>query len=255
LNDLTDPQLDRYARHIVLREIGGTGQMKLVQARVLVIGAGGIGSPVLQYLAAAGVGEITVVDDDVVSLSNLQRQVIFGTDDVGAAKVDIAKAQMTRINPDVKIITHQLRVTADNAAALMADVDVIVDGSDNFATRLVVADRAYALRVPLVSAAIGQFHGQLGTYYGWEADKPCYRCYVGDAHDPEDCDSCSEVGVLGAMVGLMGSWAAVEAIRVITGFGEAHAGKLHIVDGLQPSMRTIKMPKDPGCSTCGAPSP
>jgi molybdopterin-synthase adenylyltransferase len=255
LSDLTDSQLDRYARHIVLREIGGTGQMKLVEARVLVIGAGGIGSPVLQYLAAAGVGEITVVDDDVVSLSNLQRQVIFGTDDVGAAKVDIAKAQMTRINPDVEIITHQLRATADNAATLMADVDVIIDGSDNFATRLVVADAAYALRIPLVSAAIGQFHGQLGTYLGWEADKPCYRCYVGNAHDPEECDSCSEVGVLGAMVGLMGSWAAMEAIRVITGFGEAQAGKLHIVDGLQPSMRTIKMPKDPGCSTCGAPSP
>jgi molybdopterin-synthase adenylyltransferase len=255
LNELTDTQLDRYARHIVLREIGGTGQMNLVRARVLVIGAGGIGAPVLQYLAAAGVGEITVVDDDVVSLSNLQRQVIFGTDDVGAAKVDIAKAQMTRINPDVGVITHQVRVMADNATALMHGIDVIVDGSDNFATRLVVADAAYALRIPLVSAAIGQFHGQLGTYYGWEADKPCYRCYVGDAHDPEDCDSCSEVGVLGAMVGLMGSWAAMEAIRVITGFGEAQAGKLHIVDGLEPSMRAIKMPKDPGCSTCGAPSP
>jgi molybdopterin-synthase adenylyltransferase len=251
---LTDEQLERYARHIVLKEIGGTGQMALAKARVLVIGAGGIGSPVLHYLAAAGVGAISVVDDDIVSLSNLQRQVIFGTDDVGKAKVDVARAQMARINPDIAVTTHQLRVTADTAAGLMVGCDVVIDGSDNFATRLVVADTAFALRIPLVSAAIGQFHGQLGTYYGWETDKPCYRCYVGDAHDPEECDSCSEVGVLGAMVGMMGSWAAMEAIRVITGFGDAQAGKLHLVDGLAPSIRSIKMPKDPGCSTCGTPS-
>ncbi len=251
---LTDEQLDRYARHIVLREIGGTGQMKIVQARALVVGAGGIGAPVLQYLAAAGVGNITLVDDDVVSLSNLQRQVIYGTDDVGRAKVDIAAAQIKRINPDVQVTTHRVRITADNAAALMAGCDVIIDGSDNFTTRLAVADAAFALRIPLVSAAIGQFHGQLGTYLGWETDKPCYRCYVGNAHDPEDCDSCADVGVLGAMVGMMGSWAAMEAVRVITGFGEPQAGKLHIVDGLSASIRAIKMPKDPGCTTCGAPS-
>jgi molybdopterin-synthase adenylyltransferase len=252
---LTDEQLERYARHIVLKEIGGMGQMALAKARVLVIGAGGIGSPVLHYLAAAGVGAISVVDDDMVSLSNLQRQVIFGTDDVGKAKVDVARAQMARINPDIAVTTYQLRVTADTASGLMVGCDVVIDGSDNFATRLVVADTAFALRIPLISAAIGQFHGQLGTYYGWEADKPCYRCYVGDAHDPEECDSCSEVGVLGAMVGMMGSWAAMEAIRVITGFGDAQAGKLHLVDGLAPSIRSIKMPKDPGCSTCGTPSP
>jgi molybdopterin-synthase adenylyltransferase len=251
---LSDAQLDRYARHIVLKEIGGAGQEKIRAARVLVIGAGGIGSPVLQYLAAAGIGHITVVDDDRVSLSNLQRQVLFGTEDIGAYKVDIAATQINRINPDVVVTAHCARIGPDNAAALTQGADIIVDGSDNFATRLVVADTAYALRVPLISAAIGQFHGQLGVWRGWEEGKPCYRCFVGDAHDAEDCDSCSDVGVLGAMVGLMGSFAAMEVVRLISGFGEDQAGKLHIFDGLVPSMRSIKMPKDPGCSTCGGPT-
>ena len=249
--DLTDQQLDRYARHIVLREIGGAGQVRLLQSKVVVIGAGGIGSPVLQYLAAAGVGHLTIIDDDRVSLSNLQRQVLFGTDDIGVYKVGIAAMRIGQINPDVAVNAIRARIDAGNAAELLTGADVIVDGSDNFATRLIVADTANALRIPLVSAAIGQFHGQIGTYRGWEADKPCYRCFVGDAHDAEDCDSCSEVGVLGAMVGLMGSFAAMEAIRVLTGFGEEQAGKLQIFDGLAPSMRTIRLPKDPECKTCG----
>jgi molybdopterin-synthase adenylyltransferase len=217
----------------------------------MVIGAGGIGSPVLLYLAAAGVGQISVIDDDQVSLSNLQRQILFGATDVGAYKVEVAKTQIARINPDIDVTVARARINRDNAANMLIGHDVIVDGSDNFATRLAVADTAHLLRIPLVSAAIGQFHGQIGTWRGWEADKPCYRCFVGDAHDPDDCDSCSEVGVLGAMVGMMGSWAAMEAIRVITGFGDDPAGKLHIVDGLTPSIRTIRMPKDPGCTTCG----
>lgn len=249
---LTDAQLDRYARHIVLKEIGGAGQMRLLESRVTVIGAGGIGSPVLQYLAAAGVGHLTVIDDDRVSLSNLQRQVLFGTQDVGAYKVGIAAVRISQINPDVAVNAIRTRITAENAAALLAGADVIVDGSDNFATRLAVADTAHALEIPLISAAIGQFHGQLGTWRGWEEGKPCYRCFVGDAHDADDCDTCSDVGVLGAMVGMMGSWAAMEAVRQLTGFGDDAAGKLHIVDGLAPSMRTIRMPKDPGCSTCGS---
>jgi molybdopterin-synthase adenylyltransferase len=223
----------------------------LLAARVAVIGAGGIGAPVLQYLAAAGVGHLTVVDDDQVSLSNLQRQVIFGTDDIGRDKVAVAAERLRAINPDVEVEGIKTRIGVENAPALLAGVDVIIDGSDNFATRLAVADTAYALRIPLVSAAIGQFHGQIGTWRGWEADKPCYRCFVGDAHDADDCDSCSEVGVLGAMVGLMGSWAAMEAIRVLHPFGDDPAGRLHIMDGLTPSLRTIRMPKDPGCSTCG----
>jgi molybdopterin-synthase adenylyltransferase len=249
---LNDAQLERFARHIVLKEIGGPGQLKLLSAHATVIGAGGIGSPVLLYLAAAGVGHIRVIDDDQVSLSNLQRQILFGTGDVGADKATLAMAQMLRINPDTKVEPVLARINAENAHDLIKDTDVVIDGSDNFTTRLTVADACHALKKPLVSAAIGQFHGQLATWRGWEDDQPCYRCFVGDAHDPEDCDNCSEVGVLGAMVGMMGSWAAMEAIRVITGFGNDPTGKLHIVDGLTPSIRTITMPKDPGCSTCGA---
>jgi molybdopterin-synthase adenylyltransferase len=247
---LTDQQLDRYARHLVLREIGGAGQAAIRAATVAVIGAGGIGAPVLQYLAAAGVGRLVIIDDDTVSLSNLQRQVIFETADVGLSKAKRAGERAAAINPDVAVTVHTQRINADNATALLTGADVIVDGSDNFATRLTVADTAHALHVPLVSAAIGQFHGQLGTWRGWEADQPCYRCYVGDAHDSDDCDSCAEVGVLGAMTGVMGSYAALEAIRVIHPFGDAQSGKLHIIDGLAPAMRSIRMPKDPGCRTC-----
>lgn len=248
---LTDEQLDRYARHLVLKEIGGAGQARLLAAHVMVIGAGGIGSPVLQYLAAAGAGQISVIDDDVVSLSNLQRQVLFDSDDVGAKKVEVAARRMAGINPDVRVSPVAMRIDTTNAEALLDGADVIVDGSDNFSTRLAVADMSVRLRIPLVSAALGQFHGQIGTFRGWETDKPCYRCFVGDAFDADDCDSCSELGVLGAMVGLMGSFAAMEVIRIITGFGEDQAGKLHIFDGLGPTMRTIRLPKDPDCATCG----
>lgn len=248
---LTDDELERYARHIVLRDVGGTGQMKIHAARVLVIGAGGIGSPAIQYLAAAGIGQLTIVDDDLVSLSNLQRQVLFTTDDIGQPKADLAAARVRAINPHVDVRAIRDRVTAENAAGFLRNMDVVLDGSDNFKTRLAVADAANAAQVPLVSAAIGQFHGQLGTFRGWEADKPCYRCFVGDAHDAEDCDTCADVGVLGAMVGMLGSMAAMEAIRVVTGFGSDQAGKLQVIDGLDLTMRAIRLPKDPACSTCG----
>jgi adenylyltransferase/sulfurtransferase len=248
---LSDAQLERYARHIVLKEIGGAGQARLARAHVLLVGAGGIGCPAIQYLAAAGIGQLTVVDDDQVSLSNLQRQILYGTGDIGRDKVDAAAEAAHRINPEIAFVAMKQRLTAKSGASLLDGVDLVLDGCDNFMTRLIVNDLCHAARVPLVSAAIGQFHGQIGTYRGWEADKPCYRCFVGDAHDPDDCDSCSELGVLGAMVGLMGSFAAMEAIRAITGFGDDPAGKLHVLDGLSPSMRTIRLPKDPACSTCG----
>ncbi len=248
---LTDDQLDRYARHLVLREIGGAGQAAIRAATITVIGAGGIGAPVMQYLAAAGVGRLVIIDDDKVSLSNLQRQVMFETADVGVSKAKRASERVLAINPDVTVTVHEQRIDADNAAKLLTGADVIVDGSDNFATRLTVADTAYALHIPLVSAAIGQFHGQLGTWRGWDADQPCYRCYVGDAHDSDDCDSCADVGVLGAMTGVMGSYAALEALRVVHPFGDDQIGRLHIIDGLAPAMRSIRMPKDPGCRTCG----
>lgn len=249
---LSDKQLDRYARHIVLRDIGGAGQTKLLESHVLLIGAGGIGCPAIQYLAAAGVGTISVVDDDEVSLSNLQRQVLYSEAQVGVPKVEAAAQAVAKLNPDVTFHALKQRVAAKTSVDLLDGVDVVIDGSDNFATRLIVNDLCLTAHVPLVSAAIGQFHGQIATFTGWEADAPCYRCFVGDAHDPEDCDDCISVGVLGAMCGLMGSFAAMEAIRVLAGFGDTQKGKLHIFDGLQPAMRTIKLPKDPECTSCGA---
>lgn len=252
--DLSDAQLDRYARHIVLKEIGGAGQAKLLDSAVVVIGAGGIGSPALQYLGAAGVGWLRVIDDDRVSLDNLQRQILFGTADIGRPKVEAAREAVKRLNPDVRFRETPERLTARNAAALLTGASVVIDGSDNFATRLAVSDWCTAARVPLVSAAIGQFQAQIGTFRGWETDKPCYRCFVGDAFDAEDCDTCSELGVLGAMTGLAGSWAALEAIRAIVPFGGDPAGKLHVFDGLQPSLRTIRIAKDPACRGCGGAS-
>ncbi len=247
---LTDAQLDRYARHIVLRDIGGAGQSKLLASHVLLIGAGGIGCPAIQYLAAAGVGSISVVDDDVVSLSNLQRQVLYSAEQIGEAKVDAAKAAVARLNPDVQFHAIKQRINRYTSSEILKGVDVVIDGSDNFATRLIVNDLCLAAKVPLVSAAIGQFHGQIGTFTGWLPQAPCYRCFVGDAHDPNDCDDCATQGVLGAMCGLIGSFAAMEAIRVLTGFGDEAAGKLHIFDGMAPSMRSIKLPKDPACRSC-----
>ncbi len=247
---LTDDQLDRYARHIVLKEIGGAGQAKLLASSIVVIGAGGIGSPAILYLAAAGVGRLRVIDDDVVSLDNLQRQVLFGTADVGARKVDVASAGAARLNPDIVFEGLAERLTPANVAALIGDVNLILDGSDNFATRLAVSDHCTRARIPLVSAAIGQFQAQIATYRGWEPDRPCYRCFVGDAFDAEDCDTCSELGVLGAFAGLAGSWAAMEAIRALTGFGDEQAGKLHLFDGLKPGLRTLRIAKDPACRGC-----
>lgn len=249
---LSDDKLDRYARHIVLHDIGGAGQARLLASHVLLVGAGGIGCPAIQYLAAAGVGTISVVDDDVVSLSNLQRQILYGDAQIGMAKVDAAKAAVARLNPDCQFHAVNQRITPDSSADFLNGVDVVIDGSDTFGTRLLVNDLCLAARVPLVSAAIGRFHGQIGTFTGWEAEAPCYRCFVGDAHDPDDCDDCATQGVLGAMCGLMGSFAAMEAIRLLTGFGDAAKGKLHIFDGLKPAMRTISLPKDPDCSSCNA---
>ena len=247
---LSDAELDRYARHIVLREVGGAGQTKLKAATVAIVGAGGIGSPAIQYLAAAGVGRLILIDDDTVDLSNLQRQTLFADVDVGAPKVAAAGLAAARINPHVAVELRAKRLTTENAADLIAGADVVLDGTDSFATRLAVADAAQRLRIPLVSSAVGQFEGQLGVFRGWEADKPCYRCFVGNAADAAG-DSCADLGVLGAMTGVMGSLAALEAMRVIIGFGDDSAGKLLLVDALAFRFRTIALPKDPGCKGCG----
>nr|WP_295672654.1 molybdopterin-synthase adenylyltransferase MoeB [Sphingomonas sp.] len=245
---LSDAELERYARHIVLQDIGGAGQARLKAARVVVVGAGGIGSPAIQYIAAAGIGRLILIDDDAVDLSNLQRQTIFGTDDIGQPKVAAAAIAVSRLNPNVVVEMHAVRIGPDNAADLIAGADVVLDGCDNFTTRLVVTDACLAARIPLVSAAVGQFEGQLGVFRGWEADKPCYRCFVGNDPDRPEA-SCADQGVLGAMTGLLGSLAALEVIRAITGFGDDSAGKLLLVDALAFRFRTITLPKDPGC-TC-----
>jgi adenylyltransferase/sulfurtransferase len=248
---LTDAQLDRYARHIVLREIGGGGQLRLLGSRALVIGAGGLGSSAILYLAAAGVGTIGVVDDDAVALSNLQRQVLHGTADVGAAKTASAGAAVARLNPDVTVVPFAERLTRDNAAALVAGWDVVLDGSDSFATRLAVADAALAARVPLVSGAIGPFDAQLSVFRGWEPGQPCYRCLVG-APDERAGDTCAENGVLGALAGVAGSLMALEAIRALVPFGEGLGGRLLLIDALTMRMRTLALPKDPGCRCSAA---
>lgn len=250
MTTLTDDELERYARHIVLREIGGAGQARLKSAHVVVIGAGGIGSPALQYLAAAGIGQLTVIDDDKVDLSNLQRQTLFGDADIGVPKVDAAARALHRINPNVSVMPVETRIAAGNAAALLKNADVVLDGCDNFATRLAVADAALEQHVPLVSAAVGQFEGQIGVFRGWEADKPCYRCLVG--HDPDRAEaSCAETGVMGALTGMIGSLAALEVIRAIVPFGTDPAGKLLFADTLDWRFRTIALPKDPACSCKG----
>lgn len=246
---LTDAQLERYARHIVLREIGGAGQTRLLGADVAVIGAGGIGSPAILYLAAAGVGTIRVIDDDAVALSNLQRQILFGTNDVGAPKAEAAMAAVARINPDVKLIPINARIDAGNADLMLREADAVLDGCDNFATRLIVADAAQRLRIPLVSAAVGPFEGQIATYRGWEADKPCYRCLVGEAQDAPE-RNCAETGVIGALTGTIGSLAALELIRALVPFGTDMAGKLLIADLLSMRFRTLDVAKDPACPGC-----
>ncbi len=220
----------RYARHLVLKGIGGTGQQKLRAARALVIGAGGLGSPVIAYLAAAGVGTLGVVDDDLVGLSNLQRQVVHGTDDVGRPKVTSAGVFAARLNPHVSFVPHQLRLTETNAEELLTGYDLVVDGSDSFATRLAVARAAEALSLPLVSGAVSMFDGQV-TVFLPGADHPRFRDLYPDTPDEADLPGCEAVGVLGALTGVIGTLMALEAIKLITGVGEPLVGRLLLYDG------------------------
>ena len=254
--DFTDDQLHRYARHIVLPEVGGVGQAKLLRARVLVIGAGGLGAPLLMYLAAAGVGTIGVVDDDTVDLSNLQRQVIHGTGRIGMPKVDSAATSVREINPEVALVAHRERLTAANAAALIAAYDLVADGSDNFETRFLVNDACHLAGKTLVSAAILRFEGQLATFRsGLGTGEPCYRCLYREAPPPGLVPSCSEGGVLGALAGAMGSLQSVEILKEIMGIGDSLAGSLVIYDALSAAFTKLKLPRDPNCPLCGdAPS-
>lgn len=249
--DFSDDQIERYARHIILKEIGGAGQQKLLAARVLVVGAGGLGSPLLMYLAAAGVGTLGIVDDDTVSLSNLQRQILHRTADIGRPKTASAAEALGALNPDVTLVLHEARLNAANALALVSGYDLVADGSDNFETRFLVNDACYLARVPLVSAAIGQFEGQLSTYRAFEGDNPCYRCVFPERPPPGTVPSCAEAGVIGALAGVMGSLQAVEVIKEIAGIGQSMAGRLTIYDALDARFRTLKLRRDPGCALCG----
>jgi adenylyltransferase/sulfurtransferase len=248
--ELDAAEIERYARHIVLREVGGPGQAKLKRARVLVIGAGGLGAPVLLYLAAAGVGTLGVVDDDTVSLSNLQRQVIHGTPDVDTLKVDSAAAAIDRLNPHVAVTTHAERLTANNALAIVGQYDIVADGSDNFATRYLVADACYFAKKPLVTAAVGTFDGTLTTIRAHErgADgkpNPTYRCLFPEPPPPGTVPACSEAGILGALPGILGSMMALEVIREIVGFGEGLVGRLLMVDARAMRFETVGYSWDP----------
>ena len=241
-------QIERYAPHILLREVGGEGQEKLLHSKVLLIGAGGLGAPAAMYLAAAGIGTIGIVDDDVVSLSNLQRQILFDTDAIGQAKTSSAHKILRRLNPDVNIEAHTTRIHADNALDLIDNYDLVLDGSDNFATRFLVNDACYFARRPLVSAAVGAFEGQLTTIRAYERDadgnpNPCYRCLVPDTTEPET--PCEREGILGALTGVMGSMQALEAIKEILGIGTSLVGQLLLYDALDMRIRIIRLRWDP----------
>jgi adenylyltransferase/sulfurtransferase len=244
---LSDEELERYARHIVLRELGGPGQARLRAAKVLVVGAGGLGSPVILYLAAAGVGTIGIVDFDTVSLSNLQRQIAHRTSDVGRLKTDSARDAALALNPGVRIETHAERLTAENALELIARYDIVADGSDNFATRFLVNDACFFAKKALVSA----FDGQLATYKPHAGDYPCYRCLFPEPPPPGSAPSCSETGILGAAAGVMGTLQALEVIKEIIGIGETLAGQLLIYDALSTRFRIVRVRPDPACALCG----
>lgn len=246
--DFTEEQIHRYARHIILPEVGGIGQEKLLESKVLVVGAGGLGSPVILYLAAAGVGTIGVVDDDDVELSNLQRQIIHTTERLGTPKAESAALAVRAINPDVRVVPIRARLDKDNARAIFSDYQVVADGSDNFPTRFLVNDAARLEGKILVSAAILRFDGQLSTY---KAGGPCYRCIYREPPPEGHVPTCSSAGVLGAMAGTMGAMQATEVVKELLGIGTSMAGRLLIYDALEVSFRTVKVPRDPGCPLCG----
>ena len=250
--DFTDEQLERYARHIILPEVGGTGQAKLLAARVLVVGAGGLGAPLLLYLAAAGIGTLGVVDDDTVDLSNLQRQVIHATSRVGVPKVESARQAVQAVNPGVKLVAHRTRLDASNVFALIGDYDVIADGSDNFATRFLLNDACHLAGKTLVSAAMLRFEGQLSTFKSHlRGDHPCYRCLYREPPPPGMVPSCAEGGILGALAGVIGSIQATEVLKEVVGIGDSLSGHLIIYDALSATFRKIRVPRDPACPLCG----
>jgi len=251
VNELSDEELERYARHLVLPQIGGVGQRRLKAARVLIVGAGGVASGLIPALTGAGIGQLTIVDDDVVDATNLQRQWLFRDDQIGEPKANLATDFAKALSPSIQVNPIAARLDGLNAGEIIGEHDLILDTSDNFSTRLVVSDWATALKIPLISAAAAQFQGQVGLFRGWEPSQPCYRCFVGDAFDNDECDNCAELGVLGALTGIVGSFAALLAIRYLVGILDPLAGELFLFDGLSLNLRAIKIPKEPACKACG----
>ena len=251
--DFTDSQIERYARHIILPEVGGIGQEKLLNSRVLVVGAGGLGSPLLLYLAAAGIGTIGVIDDDVVDLSNLQRQIVHDTGTIGMPKVASAEARLKAINPEIRLETHRTRLTAANVMGLIADYDVVADGTDNFATRFLLADACHLGHRTLVSAAMLRFDGQLSTFKSHlGGPNPCYRCIFREPPPRGLIPSCAEAGVLGALAGAVGSIQAIEVMKEVLGIGESLSGNLLMYDALNSSFHKVRVKPDPECPLCGS---
>lgn len=240
----TEDEVERYARHLVLSEVGGPGQQALKRARVLIVGAGGVGAPAALYLAAAGVGTLGLIDHDAVALSNLQRQILFDTADVGRPKVEAAATRLEGLNPHVAVQTFAERLTAENAAARIGAFDLVLDGTDDFETRFLVNSACVAAGRPLVSGALGRWSGQVAVFAG----RPCYRCLVPDI--PPDAETCAQVGVVGALAGVVGSMAALEAIKVLTGAGQPLTGRLLLYDGLAGTARTVRIAPDPACPVC-----
>jgi adenylyltransferase/sulfurtransferase len=254
--DFSDAEIARYARHILLDEIGGAGQARLRQAKVLVVGAGGLGSPLLMYLAAAGIGTLGIVDDDLVDLSNLQRQIVHTTARIGEPKVSSAAATLRAINPDAQVVEHRQRLDAGNALELVRGYDVIADGSDNFETRFLLNDACFFAERPLVSGAVLRFEGQVATFKAYQraadgSHGPCYRCLFRSPPPPGDIPSCAEAGVLGAFCGVIGSLQATEVLKELLGIGQSLSGSLLIIDGLGARFRKTKVRADPGCPLCG----
>jgi molybdopterin/thiamine biosynthesis adenylyltransferase len=245
---LSDEELERYARHIVLPQVGGVGQRKLKAASVAVVGAGGIGSAVIPALAGAGVGKLTIIDSDVVELANLHRQPLFTEADAGKPKAVLAAEFVARLNGFVRVEPRQERIGPGNARDLLQMHDLVIDGSDNFATRLAVSDACVGLGLPLLSAAAVQFQGQVGLF----RRQPCYRCFVGDAFDTDDCDNCAELGVFGALSATVGSFAALLAVNTLAGVGPDQGGQLHLFDGEALTWRSILIPPDATCRACGS---
>ncbi|HTK36048.1 MAG TPA: molybdopterin-synthase adenylyltransferase MoeB [Caulobacteraceae bacterium] len=240
----SDEEVERYARHLVLREIGGPGQQRLSAARVLIVGAGGLGAPAALYLAAAGLGVLGLVDPDTVGLSNLQRQVLYSTADIGRGKVDAAADRLQRLNPHVQVEAHPVRLDGDNAGTIVAGYDLVLDGTDDFATRFAVSDACVRAGTPLVSGAIGRWTGQVGVFTA----RPCYRCLVPEV--PPEAETCAAVGVIGALAGVIGAMMALEAVKVIAGAGDPLAGRLLIYDALAAETRTVRIGPDPDCPAC-----